>query len=69
MTEYSEGVDHGEQLEDVSWICLLGRRELAALVSNRMVNAVIVGLSEHGRDSHLTGIRRKDRAPARIECA
>ena len=31
----TQGVDHGEQLEDVLRVCLLGRRELATHVGHR----------------------------------
>jgi hypothetical protein len=62
-------MDDGEQLEDVSRIGLLGRGELAALVRDRVVLAVVVRLSEDSGDSHFASVGRKDRASTRVEGA
>ncbi len=69
VAEYAQGVDHGKQLQDVGRISLLGRSELAALVGNRVVDPVVIGLSEARLDSFLAGVGRRDRAPARVEDA
>jgi hypothetical protein len=64
-----QGMDDRQQLEDVSWICLLCRREFAAFVGDRVVMAVVVGLRQDRRDGLLTSIRREDGAPTRVEGA
>jgi len=51
-----QGMDDRQQLEDVSWICLLCRREFAAFVGDRVVIAVVVGLRQYRRDGLLTSI-------------
>ena len=69
MAEHPQGMDHREQLEHMRWISLLSVGQLTALVSNRVVMTLVVGLREHGRDGDLTGIGSDHRATARVESA
>ncbi len=65
----SQGMDDRQQLEDVSWIRLLCRREFATFVGDRVVTAIVVGLHQDRRDGLLTNIRREDKASTRVEGA
>jgi hypothetical protein len=60
-------VDHRQQLKDVSGVGLLRSRELAALVRDGVVTAVVIGLGEDRRDRCLAGVCREDRTSARVE--
>ncbi len=64
-----QGMDDRQQLEEVSWIRLLCRREFAAFVGDQVVLVVVVGLHQDRRDGPLTSIRREDGAPMRVEGA
>ena len=58
-----------KQLEDMGRICLLGLRKLATFVGHRMVDTGVIVLSQNRRDCQLTGVRRENGTPARIEGA
>jgi hypothetical protein len=60
---------HGQQLQDMCRIRLLGQGELAALIGDRVVNAIIIGLREDCRYRDRTRICGEYRTPTGVEGA
>ncbi len=69
VAKYPQGIDDCQQLEDVTWMRLLCRREFATFVGGWVVMAVVVRLRQDRRDGLLTSIRREDGALTRAKGA
>jgi hypothetical protein len=67
VPKHPQGVDHRQQLKNVSGVGLLRSRELAALVRDGVVMAVVIRLGKDRRDRCLAGVCREDRTSARVE--
>ena len=65
-----QSVNHSKQLEHMCRVVPLRRRELPALVRDRMLQALVfrVQLRQDRRDGIFAGICRKHRWAGRVEC-
>ncbi len=57
VAKHAQGMHHGQQLQDMGWICLLGQCKFAAFIGYRVAKAIIIGLREDCQDHNLARIR------------
>jgi hypothetical protein len=69
LLEYSKGVNHRQQLQDMCRIVLLRQSQLAALVRHWVLVPLVVLLRQDRRHCDVACIRRQHRAAGRVEGA